>query len=120
MGDYRDLIVYQKAFQFAMDVHRETISFPDHERFGLVSQLRRSSKSVCAIMAEAYLRRHQEKYFMLKLGEIYGEHAETQVWLDFARACKYLEEGRFQQLTERNQEIGRMLRYMLQHPHKFA
>jgi four helix bundle protein len=119
MGDYRDLILYQKAFQFAMDIHRETLLFPGHERYGLVSQIRRSSKSICAILAEAYLRRNQEKYFILKLAEIYGENAETLVWLDLARACDYLNEELFQELTDRNQEIGRLIRYMINHPEKF-
>jgi four helix bundle protein len=120
MGDYRKLIAYQKAFQFALEIQSVSSLFPEDEKYGIRSQIRRSSKSVCAILAEAYTRRHQVKYFELKLGEIYGENAETQVWLDFAHACQYLQLSNYQKLTNQNQEIGRLIRYMLRYPEKFS
>jgi four helix bundle protein len=113
-------MVYQKAFQFALDIQVASSSFPEEEKYGLRSQIRRSSKSVCAIMAEAYIRRHHQKYFELKLAETYGENAETQVWLDFAYACGYLTQPIYRQLTDQNQEIGRLVRYMMRHPEKFT
>ncbi|HET6768454.1 MAG TPA: four helix bundle protein [Chitinophagaceae bacterium] len=85
MGDYRDLIVFQKSYKLAMDIFGATKKFPAEERYSLTDQLRRSSRSVCANLVEAYRRRKYRPYFISKLTDSETENAETQVWLDFAK-----------------------------------
>ena len=90
MGDYRKLIAYQKAFDLAMEIFELTKSFPPEERYSLTDQIRRSSRSVCTNFVEAYKRRRYKDYFIAKLNVSETENAETQVWLEFSFACKYI------------------------------
>src|SRR5262245_12474583 len=85
MRDYKDLIVYQKAYQLAMDIFEETKKFPPEERFSLTNQIRKSSRSVCANLAEAYRKRRYEAHFVSKLSDSETENTETEVWLDFSK-----------------------------------
>ncbi len=93
---HRDLEVYQLAFDFAMKIFELSKSFPKEERYSLTDQVRRSSRSVCANLAEAWRKRRYQASFLSKLSDAEAEAAETQVWLEFAVACEYLdpEEGR--------------------------
>ena len=84
MSDFKDLLVYQKAFDLAMDIFEVSKKFPKEERYSLTDQVRRSSRSVCANFAEAYQRRRYPAYFLSKLNDSDTENAETEVWLDFA------------------------------------
>jgi four helix bundle protein len=86
-----DLEVYQSAFNLAMMVFQKTKSFPKEERYSLTDQVRRSSQSVCANLAEAWPKRRYEASFLSKLSDAEAEGAETQVWLEFAVQCGYLE-----------------------------
>jgi four helix bundle protein len=120
MGDYRDLIVFQKSYKLAMDIFEATKKFPAEERYSLTDQLRRSSRSVCANLVEAYRRRKYRPYFISKLTDSETENAETQVWLDFAKDCKYMEIAQYDDFTLRNDEVGKMIWNMIQNPDKFT
>ncbi|HYF13557.1 MAG TPA: four helix bundle protein [Phycisphaerales bacterium] len=88
---HRELEVYTLAFDAAMEIYGATRAFPDDERFGLTSQIRRSSRSVCANLAEAWRKRRYPAAFVSKLCDAEGEAAETQAHLEFCIACKYLD-----------------------------
>lgn len=88
---HRELEVYRKAFDAAMQVFELTKGFPREERYSLTDQIRRSSRSVCANLAEAWRKRRYEGAFVLKLNDSEAEAAETQVWLEFAVKSNYLE-----------------------------
>lgn len=119
MGDYKDLIVYQKAYKVAMDIFEMTKKFPPEEKFSLTDQVRRSSRSVCTNLVEAYRRRKYKAHFVSKLTDSDTENAETQVWLDFSRDCKYINQEEYTDLRFRNDEVGKILWYMIQNPDKF-
>src|SRR4030043_1878133 len=87
---HQDLEVYQIAFKLAMQIFRESKSFPMEERYSLTDQVRRSSRSVCTNLAEAWRKRRYEASFVSKLSDAEAEAAETQVWTDFAMQCGYL------------------------------
>lgn len=93
---HEDLIIYQKAFDAAMIIFELSKQFPVQERYSLTDQIRRSSRSVCANIAEAWRKRRYEAAFVAKLNDSEAEAAETQVWLKFAVECKYIstEQGR--------------------------
>ena len=88
---HHDLEVYQTAFNLAMEIFQKSKSFPKEERYSLTDQVRRSSRSVCANLAEAWRKRRYEASFLSKLSDTEAESAETQVWLEFAVQCGYLE-----------------------------
>jgi four helix bundle protein len=87
---HRDLEVYQKAFDAAMRIFELSKAFPKEETYSLTDQMRRSSRSVCANLAEAWRKRRYEKAFISKLSDCESEAAETQVWLEFAVKCGYM------------------------------
>ena len=82
---YRDLKVYQMAYDLALDIHKITNSFPKEEKYSITDQIRRSSRSVVANLAEAWKKRNYEKAFISKLTDCTGEAGETEVWLDFSK-----------------------------------
>jgi four helix bundle protein len=88
---YKDLRVYQNSMESAMKIFEITKSFPVEERYCLVDQIRRSSRSVCTNIAEAWRKRRYKAAFIAKLSDSESEAAETQVWLDFATRCNYME-----------------------------
>ena len=96
---HRDLDVYKMAFEAAMQIFEKSRSFPIEERYSLTDQVRRSSRSVCANLAEAWRKRRYEASFLSKLSDAEAEAAETQVWLEFALKCGYLSENIFQELS---------------------
>ncbi len=116
---YRDLIVYQKAFALAMKIFELTKNFPKEERYSLVDQIKRSSRSVCSCIAEAYRKRKYQAYFVNKCSDADGENSETIVWLEFSLACNYITENDFNQLEQDSEEVGRMLNSMIENPEKF-
>ncbi len=118
--DFKDLIVYQKAFSLAMDIFEASKSFPKEEKYSLTDQIRRSSRSTCANIAEAYRKRIYPKHFLSKLTDSDGENSETASWIDFARACKYLEDDLHQKFYSECEEIGKLLNYMMNYPEKFG
>jgi four helix bundle protein len=88
---HRELEVYQLAFRMAMRIFGISKAFPKEERYSLTDQIRRSSRSVCANLAEAWRKRRYEGAFLAKLNDCEAEAAETQTWLDFAVECGYIE-----------------------------
>jgi len=116
---YRDLIVYQKAFALTMKIFNITKTFPSEEKYSLVDQIRRSSRSVCSCLAEAYRKRMYEAYFSNKCSDADGENSETIVWLEFSLASKYITQEKFSELEQDAEEVGRMLNTMVEHPEKF-
>ena len=119
MGDYRTLLAYQKAFALAMRIYHVSKTFPAEERFGLTAQIRASSRSVCANIVEAYKRRRYKDYYISKLNDSEAENAETQVWLDFALACIYFKNEIYEELKSENDEVAKLVFYMINNPDKF-
>ena len=109
LNSAKDLEVYKKAFQLAMDIFELTKRFPAEEKFGLTGQLRRSSRSVCLNLREAWAKRRYAAHFVSKLTDCDGENSETDSSLDFAKACKYITEEEHRRLVQRCAEVGRML-----------
>ena len=119
MGNYRTLLAYQKAFEVAMEIFEISKSFPPEEKFSLTDQIRRSSRSVCTNLAESYKRRRYKDYFISKLNDSETENAETQVWLDFSIACKYIAQAKYNVLIVKNDEVGKLIWYMINNPEKY-
>ncbi len=117
---YQDLLAYKKSFSLAMKIFEITKSFPREETYSLTDQIRRSSRSVPVTIAEAYRKRIYPKHFHSKLTDSDGENSETQVWLEFAFACKYISEAVYQELTSESKEIGKLINYMILNPEKFG
>ncbi|WP_339888906.1 four helix bundle protein [uncultured Flavobacterium sp.] len=117
---YQDLLAYKKGFEVAMNIFETSKSFPKEEIYSLTDQVRRSSRSVCANIAEAYRKRDYPKHFHSKLTDCDAENSETQTWLEFAFACNYISKETFQLLTEKNNEVGKLINYMILYPSKFG
>ena len=117
---FRDLRVYQMAYRRAMEIFRLSKSFPREERYSLTDQIRRSSRSVTTNVAEGYRKRRYPKHFVLKISDADGEASETQVWLDYARDCGYLDARERDELVAAYEEIGRMLGGMIEHPERLV
>ena len=120
MRGHRDLRVYQLAYKLAMEVFRASRTFPEDERYSLTSQIRRSSRSVAANLAEGYRKRQYPNMFVSKMADCDAEATETLVWLDFARDCGYLSPADYETLTRGYEEVGRMLSGMISKPGSFA
>ncbi len=116
--DFKGLIVYQKAFKLAMDIYNISKTFPKEEKYSLTDQIRRSSRSVCANIAEGYRKRIYPKQFINKLTDSEGENSETAVWLDFE--CEYINAETHHQFITECFEIGKLLNYMINNPSKFG
>jgi four helix bundle protein len=110
---YSDLIVYQKAKESAFDIFRLTKTFPKEEMYSLTDQIRRSSRSIGAQIAEAWAKRDYEKHFQSKLTDADAERQETQHWIDIAFDFGYLSETQVTSLKENFEEIGRLLGGMI-------
>ncbi|MBL7919593.1 MAG: four helix bundle protein [Bacteroidia bacterium] len=117
---YKDLIVYKKAYAAAMEIFKESKGFPKEEIYSLTDQIRRSSRSVCANIAEGYRKRIYPKHFVSKLSDSDGECGETMVHLDFAKYCGYLSEQKHKLITEEYLQVGKMLGSMMNSPEKFS
>lgn len=117
---HRELRVYRKSFEKAMDIFSLSKTFPKEELYSLTDQIRRSSRSVCGNIAEAFRRRKYPKSFSSKLNESEAEAAETQNWLDFALACGYIGSETHQKLDCVYEEIIGMLVMMQKSPEKWA
>ena len=117
---FRDLKVYQLAFNLAMEIFHESKKFPAEEKYSLTDQIRRASRSVSGNVAEGYRKKRYPKMIVSKMVDADGEATETQVWLDIAQACGYLSEVRQLELRRGYEEVGRMLGTMIVHPERFA
>ena len=117
---FRDLTVYKKAFELAMEIFGLSKAFPKEERYSLTDQIRRSSRGVCSCIAEAYRKRNYQAYFVSKSSDADMENSETQAWLDFTQACDYMDETVYKDLISKSEEVGRMLNHMVEHPEKYV
>ncbi|HEX6986580.1 MAG TPA: four helix bundle protein [Planctomycetaceae bacterium] len=114
-----DLLVYKTAYDLAMEVFETSKRFPPEERYALTGQIRRSSRSVCNNLREAWAKRRYEAHFLSKLTDCDGENGETQTSLDFARDCQYITGQRHAELMARSISVGKMLGTMIRNPAKF-
>jgi len=117
---HRDLKVFQLAYRLAMEIFHLSKRFPREEIYSLTDQIRRSSRSVAANLAEGFRKRRYPNMLVNKLSDCDGEATETQVWLDFALDCGYLSKENYDQLTSGYEEVGRMLSGMMANPGRFA
>ena len=90
---FKQLTVYKKAYNLAMEIFEESKKFPSEEKYSLTSQIRRSSRSVCSSIAEGYRKRNYEAHFVSKATDADMENSETLVWTDFSLSCKYISES---------------------------
>jgi len=116
---YKQLKAYKIAYELAMNIFEITKSFPKEERYALTDQIRRSSRSVCANIAEGYRKRQYLKHFIAKLSDSDMENSETQVWLDFSLSCEYINKNQHTEFVTKSIEVGRLIGYMIKNPNKF-
>lgn len=116
---FRDLTVYKKSFELAMKIFGISKSFPKEETYSLTDQIRRSSRSVCSSIAEAYRKRGYEAHFVSKTSDADMENSETQVWLEFSLKCGYIEVKVYNELLNDSEEVGKLLNHMIEYPEKY-
>ena len=117
---FRDLDVYQISFKASMRIFEITKSFPVEEKYSLVDQIRRSSRSVCANLAEGWRKRKYKGVFINKLTDSMQEASETQSWLEFSLACNYISKTFFDELDNEYENIIKMLNSMEINADKFC
>ena len=117
---FQDLLAYQKSFALAMKIFRVSKSFPKEETYSLTDQIRRSSRSVSANIAEAYRKRDYPKHFHSKLTDSDAENSETQIWLEYSIACQYITNETYTELLNDSKEVGKLINYMILNPKKFG
>ena len=117
---FRDLEVYKRAFVAAMEIFQITKSFPKEEKYSLVDQIRRASRSVCANLAEAWRKRKYIAVFKNKITDSMQEASETQCWLEFSLACGYIQRPLFDKLDNEYEEIISMLNSVEMNAQKFC
>ncbi len=115
----KDLNVYQRAYDLSMMIFRESMSWPKEEKYSLTDQIRRSSRSLCANLREAWAKRRYEAHFVNKLSDCDGENSETDTWFDYAKDCGYLDAKKHEDLVSECSTVGGMLGKMLGNPKPF-
>ena len=115
----KDLKVYKLAYELAMEIFEISKTFPPEEKYALTGQIRRSSRSVCMNLREAWAKRRYELHFVSKLTDSDGENNETDTSLDFAKDCGYIEADAHSELVAKCAEIGRMLGGMIKKSESF-
>ena len=117
---HHDLDVYRKAFEHSMEIFSLSKHFPIEETYSLTDQIRRSSRSVCANLAEAWRKRRYQAAFCSKLSDAEAEVAETQTWIEFSCRCKYLDRKTARALFAAYDEVLAMLVSMINGPEKWS
>jgi four helix bundle protein len=115
---YKELKVYQLAYDAALEIHELTKTFPPEEKYSLTDQIRRSSRSVCANIGEAWRKRRYPKSFVAKISDAETEATETQIWLDFSASFQYVHSEIHNNLYDRYEHIQAMLINMSNQPDK--
>ncbi len=115
---YKELIVYQKAFRLGMEIFEVTKEFPKEEKYSLTDQVRRSSRSVAANIAEAWARKNYPKSFVNKLTDSLGEEYETEVWLDFSYKSNYIPKETHEKLSQEYDEVRKIFLSIITNPDK--
>jgi four helix bundle protein len=116
---YKDLRVFQNAMNAAMEIFHLTEKFPPEEKYSMTDQIRRSSRSVCSNITRAWRKRRFKTPFIAKLNDSEGEACETQVWLEFARQCEYLDDDACSELDAAYDQIMGQLAKMIGQPDKW-
>ena len=119
-NSFKELVVYQKSRTLAQFIFKITKAFPKEEMYSLTDQIRRSSRSIGAQIAEAWGKRRYEKHFISKLSDADAEQLETQHWIIIAQDCEYLTHKQFETLNQNLSEIGRMLYSMMKKANQFC
>ena len=117
---FKDLIVYKKAYKLAMEIFDISKGFPKEEKYSLIDQIRRSSRSVTSCIAESWAKRRYEKSFINKLTDSLGEENETEVWLDYSMDCNYIEKETNIKLLNEYEEVRKMLISMINNAGKWC
>ncbi len=117
---FRDLKVYNLAIELQQEIFIITKKFPKEELYSLTNQIRSSSRSIGANIAESWQKRRYPAHFISKLSDSDGEQAETQHWLDTAVKCKYISSKEHRMLLEKSKKIGRMLGKVMAEPQKWC
>jgi four helix bundle protein len=123
MSEYKglwDLIVFEKSYHLACEIFEISKTYPKEEKYVLVDQIRRSSRSVPANIAEAWVKRKYPKSFVSKLLDALGEESETEVWIDMSKDFKYIDSQSHKSLLNKYPEVARMLTSMINSPDKFS
>ncbi|MEM7573720.1 MAG: four helix bundle protein [Bacteroidota bacterium] len=119
-SNFKSWAAYQKSYALAKQIFLISKNFPKEERYSLTDQIRRSSRSVCANLAEAFAKRIYPKHFVAKISDSAAENYETQTWLDFALDSAYLDQSMYSQLTRQAEEVGKILTYMQKNPSHYS
>jgi len=119
LNSAKDLDVYKKSYQLAMKIFEISKGFPAEERFALTSQIRRSSRSVCLNLREAWAKRRYEAHFVSKLTDCDGENSETDSSLDFSKDSSYITLEQHHEMVALCQQVGKMLGSMINNPQPF-
>jgi four helix bundle protein len=117
--NFKESTIYKKAFSLAMEIFEISKAFPKEEKYSLTDQVRRSSRSVCANLAEAYRKKRYPAHFISKLTDCDAENSETNVWIDFALACRYINDDTSTSLRIKSEEVGKLLHHMINNPEKY-
>jgi len=117
---FRDLIVYKKSYNLALEIFEMTKVFPKEEKFSLTDQIRRSSRSIPANIAESWAKRIYTKAFVNKISDALGEEYETEVWLNMSYDLQYINSDKHNQILSGYNEIRKMLISILNSPEKFC
>ena len=120
MASFKELLVYKKSFQLALDIHNITKKFPKEEQYSLTSQIRKSSRSVFINMAEGFRKTRYKAHFISKMTDADMENSETQVWLEFSLAFNYISLEEIQNLIQQSEEVGRLLNHVIENPEKYG
>ena len=120
INSFRELDVYQLALDHSESIYEWSLTLPKEERYGLSSQVRRSSRAVGALIAEAWARRRYQNAFIKKLTQALAEAKETQAWLDHALSSEYLDEDRFEEFNDAWDHVCAMIRRMIQRADRFC
>lgn len=118
--DYKELLAYKKSFELAMEIFKLSKEFPKEEKYSLTDQIRRSSRSVSANIAESYRKRRDTNHFISKLTDSDAENSETNIWLEFLLKCEYINQEKFDILNTKNIEVGKLINYMINNPNKLG
>jgi len=120
INSFKDLIVYQKAYNLAMQIFDLSKGYPKEERYSLTDQIRRSSRSVTSNIAEAWAKRIYTKVFVNKLSDSLGEEFETEGWLDYSLDCNYIKKETHSLLIAEYDQVRKMLISIMNKPEKFC
>lgn len=116
---YKELRVYQLAYELSLTIYKITKTFPKEEQYSLTDQIRRSSRSVCANIGEGYRKRQYPRNFAKKLSDSNGEASETQIWLDYSKDFGFISEEVHEELYSKYDSVGNMLGTMIANPERF-